>query len=245
MKIACVIPARLGSTRFPKKIFALLQGKTLLQSVWEAATSCSQFSDVQFAVDSLETAEHIHSFGGKYQMTSPTCSSGTHRIIECIQKGYIDADVFVNWQADEPFIHSQMITDLLQGIEKEGTIWTLKKLATLEEVRRSDVVKVVADRYHKALYFSRSLIPFDRDQTFPDYYKHIGLYAYTKEALNQISHFGQTPLCRSENLEQLLWLEEGLTIHAYTTEHDTIGIDTKEDLLKAEQFIRSLSKELY
>ncbi len=232
-RIACVIPARLGSTRFPKKIFALLEGKTLLQRVWEAATVCPHFSSVQFAIDSLEAVEHIERFGGKYYMTSTSCPSGTHRIIESIQKGDIDGDIFVNWQGDEPFIQPQMITELLQGVGKEGGLWTLKKQIDVEEALNPNVVKVVTDRYNKALYFSRSLIPFDRDQTYPVYYKHIGLYAYTKEALEAISHFQQTPLSLSENLEQLLWLEEGLPIYVYTTAHTTIGIDTPADLLKA------------
>ncbi len=236
-KINCIIPARIGSTRFPQKIFSLLGGKPLLQWVWEAATSCSKFSDVRFAIDSLETANVIEEFGGKYQMTSVSCRSGTDRIIECIQKGGVDGDIFVNWQADEPFIEEEMIRDLLQGCRKEGSIWTLKKEIRGEEVYRSDVVKVVTDRHDKSLYFSRSPIPFDRDQTFPIYYKHIGLYAYTKEALNQISSFGETPLSRSENLEQLVWLEEGLSIYAYTTEGSSIGIDTKEDLLEATKYI--------
>jgi 3-deoxy-manno-octulosonate cytidylyltransferase (CMP-KDO synthetase) len=202
-----------------------------------AAKKIEIFDEVYIAVDDVVIQKMVESFGAKALFTSKECLNGTERLIEAKKNYELNADIFVNWQADEPFIEEEMIRDLLQGCRKEGSIWTLKKEIRGEEVYRSDVVKVVTDRHDKSLYFSRSPIPFDRDQTFPIYYKHIGLYAYTKEALNQISSFGETPLSRSENLEQLVWLEEGLSIYAYTTEGSSIGIDTKEDLLEATKYI--------
>lgn len=212
----------------------------MLEMVWEAAKQCPQFSEVYFAVDSPLTASVVDSFGAKHVMTSVDCPTGTHRLIDFMNQGITKADVWVNWQADEPFIKPEMITDLLQGIEKEGEIWTLKKIATLEEVLSKDVTKVVTDRFGRALYFSRSPIPFDRDATSPTIYKHIGLYAYSENILQQIPSLEETPLAVTERLEQLQFLELGMPIYVYNTVHETLGIDTPHDLVRASKFLQTV-----
>ncbi len=233
MKIVCLIPARLASTRFPRKVLHRIGDKTMIEHVYQAAKKCPEFNEVYVAVDDEEVANEVERFGGKWKMTSPCCPTGTHRLIEFVEKSNIEANVFVNWQADEPLICPQMIKDLLQGIYNPlESIWTLKKEAKLEDLSNSNVVKVVSDRFGRALYFSRSPIPFDRDNTGCKIFKHIGLYAYRHDALLKIKELDVTPLSETEKLEQLTFLENGLPIHVYETEHESIGVDTQHDLLK-------------
>ncbi|MBM3192865.1 MAG: 3-deoxy-manno-octulosonate cytidylyltransferase [Chlamydiae bacterium] len=239
MKVIAVIPARLASTRFPKKILAKIGDKTMLERVYLAALKCPEFFDIYFAVDSEEAAKEIEKFGGRYVMTSVSCPTGTHRLIEFVEKTQIKADVFVNWQADEPLISSEMIKDLLEGIDlKSESIWTLKKEAKKEEVVNPNVVKVVTDRFGKALYFSRSQIPFDRDGVGGAIYKHIGLYAYSLDALLKIKALPPSPLSELEKLEQLAFLENGLSIHVHETLHESIGVDTVNDLHRVNSFFQ-------
>lgn len=226
-KIACIIPARLESTRLPRKILEMIGDKTMIQLVWEAAHRCSQFASVHFAIDSMETAEVIDGFGGKWLMTNNCHPNGTSRLIECIDQ--ISADIWVNWQADEPFITPQMINDLLQNVN-DGMIWTLKKeIDNPEEIAAPQFVKVVTDNFGKALYFSRSPIPYNSQK----YYKHIGLYAYTTFALHQIKQMTPSPLSIIESLEQLTFMEHGLPIQVHETDYEALGINTLEDLQKA------------
>jgi|SaaInlStandDraft_3_1057020.scaffolds.fasta_scaffold65957_1 3-deoxy-manno-octulosonate cytidylyltransferase (CMP-KDO synthetase) len=248
MKVACIIPARLNSTRFPKKILSNLAGKPLLQWVWEAATRTTFFNDVLFAIDSEETASVIKNFGGRYVMTSDKCKNGTERLIEVVCTGKVKADVWVNWQADEPFIKPEMIGELLQSCsddidQKKADIWTLKKRIKQEEdVISSNVVKVVCDAQQRALYFSRSVIPFYRDEvSFSEkvFYQHIGLYAYTTKALRNISILGHSYLESAECLEQLCFLHHGMNIKVHQTLFNVIGIDTLQDFRKAENFAKS------
>jgi 3-deoxy-manno-octulosonate cytidylyltransferase (CMP-KDO synthetase) len=240
VKVVCIIPARLASTRFPRKVLARIGGKTMLEHVFIGAKKCPEFHDIYFAVDSEEVACEVEKFGGKYKMTSTKCPSGTHRLIEFIETSNIYADVYVNWQADEPLVHPQMIKDLLQGIYNPlESIWTLKKEAEPEEVHNPNVVKVVSDINGRALYFSRSPIPYNRDRSDCKYFKHIGLYAYTKSALLKIKELALSPLSETEKLEQLTFLENGLPIHVYLTEHQSVGVDTTEDLSKASRLLLS------
>jgi len=233
-KVVCIIPARLNSTRFPKKILSLIHSKTMLEHVFEAASKCPQFDEIYFAIDSPITAEAIKKFGGKFYMTSTSCSNGTNRLIELMKISKIKADIWVNWQADEPFIQPEMIDDLLQGVEKEGSIWTLKKeILDADEVQNPSVVKVVTDKNNKALYFSRSPIPYNQTKIECKFFKHIGLYAYTTGVLNQIAAIDSSRLSQIESLEQLAFLENGLPIHVYPTQYETLGIDTPNDLHKA------------
>ena len=233
MKVVCVIPARLASTRFPRKVLAKIGEKTMLEHVFIAAKKCCEFEEIYLAVDDDEVANEVVRFGGIPVMTSPSAPTGTHRLIEFVEKSGVRADVYVNWQADEPLISPQMIKDLLQGIYNPlEQIWTLKKEAKQEEIDNPNVVKVVSDKFGRALYFSRSKVPFDRDQIGCVYYKHIGLYAYSYEALFKIKESPITPLSEIEKLEQLTFLENGLSIHVYQTQHESVGVDTIADLNK-------------
>lgn len=242
INMVCIIPARLNSTRFPEKILKYLGNKPLLQWVWEAAKKTRQFKDIIFAIDSEKTAQLINSFNGKYLMTSENCNSGTDRLVEIMQSGRINADIWVNWQADEPFISPEMISKLLQTKDSEQIdVWTLKKKITTEnEILDPNNVKVVTDKDSCALYFSRAVIPFNRDKTKElglNYFKHIGIYAYSTNALKKISQMSQCMLENEERLEQLRFLYNGLKIKVNETDQEVIGIDTIEDLEKANQKI--------
>ncbi len=234
-KIACVIPARLASTRFPQKMLASLSGKPLVQWVWEAALACPHFDERLFAVDSEEVKNLVESFGAKAVMTSVECQSGTDRLIEIQQN--MNADIWVNWQGDEPFIGTGMIEDLLQSCDDENQdVWTLKSLLK-ENFSDPSVVKVVTDRAGRALYFSRSQIPHGDNVVV---YKHVGLYAYSDTALQRISYLEQTTLEKAENLEQLRFLESGLYIQVHKTNHSTVGIDLPEHLAHAERVLQRI-----
>lgn len=234
-KVICVIPARLQSTRFPQKILAPIDGKPMIQHVWEAATACPQFDSVHFAIDHEKTADVIEGFGGQYQMTSPGHATGTHRIAEFQEVSGIEGDIWVNWQGDQPFIQQQMIDDLLQGVDSDGaSVWTLKKKADPEEINSPNAVKVVTDTIGRALYFSRSPIPHNRTQLGSvEVYKHIGLYAFTSSALKLFPTLERTPLSLAEDLEQLLFLEHQVPIQVYQTQYEALGVDMPQDLLKA------------
>lgn len=241
MKIVCVIPARLDSSRFPKKVLAMLGEKPMLQWVWEAASSVDLFDDVAFAIDDSETARLIDSFEGKHFMTSPDCPSGTDRLIELQSEGKMQGDIWVNWQGDEPFIHQEMIENLLQTTDETYDIWSLRKeIEREEDIEDPNIVKVVTDPQDRALYFSRSPIPYDRDGLEDvTYYKHVGIYAYTTDALKQISTLSPSLLERAEGLEQLRFLENGMNIQVHETAHESLGIDIPEDLARAMDRISS------
>ncbi len=232
MDVTCVIPARLGSKRFPQKILAPLGDKPLIQWVYEAAKTVSLFDEIIIAVDAEETKAIVESFGGRAIMTSTHCQSGTDRIIELVKQEKIQGDILVNWQGDEPFISSSMIHTLLQTArEDDCSIWTLCKQIKGES--SPHVVKVVVNHEGQALYFSRSSIPYFREPLEKIYLKHIGLYAYTPNALKQIAALPPSPLEEAEQLEQIRFLQGGLKIKVHRTDQEVFGIDTPEDLEKA------------
>lgn len=238
-KIVCVIPARLASTRFPRKVLEPLDGKPLVLWALDAARSMRCFDDVVCAVDSEEVAACVEKHGGRFIMTSKECASGTERILELHAKRALEGDVWVNWQADEPFINEQMIAALLQSCtEQNEDIWTLKKkINSIEDVLSPHVVKVICDHAGRALYFSRSSIPYQREEVPNVYYKHIGLYAYSQRALSLLQMVPECALERAEKLEQLRFLYHGLYIRVHDTEHETLGIDVPEHLALAAQRI--------
>ncbi len=242
-KVACIIPARLASSRFPRKILAPLHGKPLIQWVWEAAKKVSLFDSVTIALDSEEAEEAVRKFGASYRMTSPECPNGTMRLCDLIKRHDVEGDVFVNWQGDEPFLHEEMIRELLQTAGRdEADIWTLKKrIDDLTLAASPHICKVVTDQNGYALYFSRSLIPFHRD-TAPTYYdKHIGIYAYSRKALEKIANLPSTsPLCEKEQLEMLNFMYHGLKVRVHETVHDGFGIDIPQHLDQAHQMSRQL-----
>jgi len=247
-RVACIIPARLQSSRFPKKILANLLDKPLLEWVWNAAHTVSLFDEIVFAIDSQEAADLIQSFGGKFIMTSEKCESGTIRMIEVMQSGKIQADIWVNWQGDEPFITQAMIHDLLQPCDNTTGMCTLKKLITIEEqIISPNIAKVVSDAQDYALYFSRSPVPYFRDEKDLNiilgkkvYYKHVGIYAFSTEALQKISKLGFSELEDAEKLEQLRLLQYNIPIKLHETQQEVMGIDTPEDLRRAEIHAKQL-----
>ncbi len=243
--VACVIPARMASSRLPGKILKTIGDKSLLEWIYLSATNCEMFETVVFAVDDLSVLDHVKSFGGKAVMTRIDHKNGTSRISELLEKGIITSDIIVNWQGDEPFIHKAIIEDLLQSVHLPGDIWTLrKKVEELDKIQDENIVKVVCGKEDRALYFSRSMIPFPRDSKLGVWYKHIGLYAYTQEALKRINSLRSCFLEETESLEQLRFLHEGMLIKAHITEHETLGIDTKENLIKAQELLTTLNKTL-
>lgn len=242
MKFIGIIPARYASTRFPGKPLAMLKGKSVIQRVYEKVSSC--LDDAYVATDDERIFNHITSWGGKVVMTSTEHKSGTDRIQEAIEKIGGDYDVIINIQGDEPFIDPSQIETICKCFEDADT-----QIATLGIPFRKDMdvisnpnsPKIVTDRRGFAMYFSRSVIPFIRGKEqgeWPEAYpflKHIGLYAYRRDTLKEITSLPQSPLELAESLEQLRWLENGYKIKVGTTDIETIGIDTPEDLQAAEK----------
>lgn len=242
-KIICVIPARLKSTRFPRKVLAMLKGKPLVQWVWEAANRVPVFDQVVFAIDDEETKKVVTSFGGVAYMTDAACQSGTDRLVQLAHEKKLDADIWVNWQSDEPFITPEMIQELLQTTHDNCDVWTLcKEIGHKEDVHSPHIVKVVRNAKLEALYFSRSMIPYYRDNE-PNikkvFYKHVGMYAYSDAALKKIYTFSPCMIEQAEKLEQLRFLYYGLKIKVHETSQEIFGIDLPEHLAQAEAFLKS------
>jgi 3-deoxy-manno-octulosonate cytidylyltransferase (CMP-KDO synthetase) len=230
-----VIPARLASTRLPRKVLREVAGRPLLAWVVEAARACPQLDRVLVATDSEEVAEFCRRIGCAVELTAANLASGTDRIHAVAQLH--DADVYVNIQGDEPLLRPEHILALLRPFaQAEVDVSTLKVRCTEENIANPNAVKVVTDTDGRALYFSRAAIPFHRDAAdpVPQYWKHIGLYAYRKRALNLFPTLPPSGLERAERLEQLRFLENGLAIYVEATEFDTIGVDTEDDLRMVE-----------
>lgn len=234
MKVMGVIPARFSSTRFAGKVLADLGGKPVIQHVWENAKKSKILDDLVIAADDERIIKAAQDFGAKAVYTSPDQPSGTDRLIEIVNP--IDVEVVVNIQGDEPMVQPEMIDDLARAIldDKSVCIATLaKKIEDKSEIKNPNVVKLVKDKNGFALYFSRSVIPYPRFETVPVYYKHIGLYSYTKDFLFEFTNLPKSYIEMTEGLEQLRALENGYRIKIVETRFDTIGIDTPEDLKKA------------
>ena len=238
--IACVIPARLNSTRFPEKIIKNLQGKPVVQWVWEKANQCGFFDEVIIAVDDTKTLKIAENFSAKVCMTDSALPSGTMRLIAAREVLGKEFDYWLNWQADEPLLPKEMILDLINGVDGSCDVYTLKKKISLEDAKKPQIVKVITDKNNKALYFSRAEIPFIRDAHIHEspYYKHIGLYLYGKKALDKIKNFKVSDLEDLEKLEQLTFLYQGMSIKVSSTDYEGIGIDYIEDLIRAEKYLK-------
>ena len=229
MKAIAVIPARLASTRLPRKMLRQIAGKPLIGVVYEAVRSSSLLADVIIATDSEEIMAACKEHGWYAQMTSSAHRSGTERVHEI--SGRESADVYLNVQGDEPLVRTEQIASLLRVMENPGAlVGTLMTPAAAIDIFNPNAVKVVTDLNGRALYFSRATIPFDRDGTAPRYFKHLGLYAYRKPALDQFISLPESSLERSERLEQLRFLENGVEIYVDETPYDSVGVDTEEDL---------------
>ena len=229
MKAIAVIPARLASTRLPRKMLREIAGKPLIGIVYEAVHSSPLLADVIIATDSEEIMSVCRAHNWNAQMTSSQHRSGTERVQEISCR--VDADVYINVQGDEPLVRSEQIASLLSVMENPASqVGTLMTPAAAIDIANPNAVKVVTDLAGRALYFSRATIPFDRDATHPRYFKHLGLYAYRKDALDRFVTLPESSLERAERLEQLRFLENGIPIFIAETPHDSIGVDTEEDL---------------
>ncbi len=247
MKFIAIIPARYASTRFPGKPLAVLGGKPVIQRVYEQAAAV--LDEAYVATDDERILQCVEQFGGRAVMTRSDHKSGTDRIEEAAEKIGTDADVIINIQGDEPFVHPSQISTLMGLFDNPSTqIGTLgKRFDSMEAATNPNSPKIVTDLQGFALYFSRSVIPFVRGQEqqawiehFP-YLKHLGLYAYRREVLRQVTQLPQSPLEIAESLEQLRWLENGYRIRVGLTDVETVGIDTPEDLQRAETFLNQIT----
>jgi 3-deoxy-manno-octulosonate cytidylyltransferase (CMP-KDO synthetase) len=238
MNIFYIIPARYGSTRFPGKPLALVQGKPMIQCVVEQVRLVADAHQVVVATDDERIAEVVRGFGGRVVMTDSHHISGTDRCAEAYRLLSSDVDVVVNVQGDEPFIHPDALQSLCAVFsDPKVEIATLcKRIDDPESIQNPNVVKVVTSIHGKALYFSRYPIPYQRQATATTtHHKHLGIYAYRPEVLQAIATLTPTPLEQTESLEQLRWLEHGYHIQLVVTNHESTGIDTPEDLEKINQ----------
>lgn len=256
MKITCIIPARISSTRLPEKPLALIGDKPLIQYVWENVRHSKYISDVIVATDSEKIVQAVNSFGGKACLTSPHHPSGTDRVAEVARR--LDCDIVLNVQGDEPFITREVLDELLKYMIKDdkiliGSVKTFIK--SMDEIFSSSVVKVICDENDFAIYFSRAPIPYFRDEydlykktgkidnnTFDELrrrvFKHIGVYAYRWDFLMKFTKMKPSFLEKAERLEQLRALERGIKIKVPTVNYDGFGIDTKEDLNRANKILK-------
>lgn len=246
MKFIGIIPARYSSSRFPGKPLAILGGKPVIEHVYRQVSSVME--DVFVATDDQRIYDAVEAFGGKAIMTRSDHKSGTDRICEALEKVGGSFDVVINIQGDEPFIQKSQLETVMQCFDDPRTqIATLgKSFESMEAVENPNSPKIVLDNDGYALYFSRSVIPFVRGKEheewlshFP-YLKHIGLYAYRTEVLREVSKLPQSTLELAESLEQLRWLQNGYKIKVGLTDVETIGIDTPEDLQRAEEKLANL-----
>nr|WP_311732806.1 3-deoxy-manno-octulosonate cytidylyltransferase [Edaphobacter lichenicola] len=230
------MPARLASTRLPRKVLRTIAGRPMLAWVYEAASACPQLDRVLIATDSDEVAELCHRNHWPVQLTSPDLPSGTDRVHAVARHHH--ADIYVNIQGDEPLLKPQHLTALLRPFTHHHVeVSTLKVLCTPENIANPNAVKVVTAADGRALYFSRATIPYDRDGAAPEYWKHIGLYAYRKATLERFPTLPPSLLEQTERLEQLRFLENGISIYVEPTEFDTIGVDTEADLQRVEALL--------
>jgi 3-deoxy-manno-octulosonate cytidylyltransferase (CMP-KDO synthetase) len=242
LRIAAVIPARLGSTRMARKVLRPIAGRPMVEWVWRAASASGLMDPVVVATDADEVAEACRARAIPVVMTSPSCASGSDRVREVA--GQIDADIYVNIQGDEPTLTPDFFPPLLDLFRRpEVEVSTLAVRCSPEEFTNPNAVKVVAALDGRALYFSRATIPFDRDPSrdspgFAGYRKHLGIYAYRKAALERFAALPPSPLEKLERLEQLRLLENGIAIYVADAPRDTIGVDTEEDLSRAEAMLK-------
>lgn len=238
-RAAGVIPARLHSTRLSRKVLRMIAGRPMVEWVWRAAATSGLMDPVVVATDSDEVAATCGTRGIPVVMTSPNCPSGSDRVREAARQ--IEADIYVNIQGDEPTLTPRFFEPLIELFARpEVDVSTLAVKCPPEEFTNPNAVKVVTALDGRALYFSRATIPFDRDGTrFTGYRKHLGIYAYRKAALERFAGLEPSPLERLERLEQLRLLENGIAVYVAEAPGDTIGVDTEEDLKRAEALLQS------
>ncbi|MCM8757756.1 MAG: 3-deoxy-manno-octulosonate cytidylyltransferase [Candidatus Omnitrophica bacterium] len=242
MEAVAVIPARYRSSRFEGKVLADIFGKPMLQYVWEHAKEAKLLDEVIIACDDKRVKEIAESFGAKVTMTAKEHLSGTDRIAEVV--ALMDVKVVVNIQADEPLIKPVMIDSIVDALLNDSSlemVTLMKRITDPDEINNPNVVKVVVDKNNFALYFSRAPIPYkakDSEVKEPLYFKHIGIYGYTKDFLFTYKNIPVSLLEATEKLEQLRVLSEGFKIKVLETKYDTIGVDTPEDLERLKEYLK-------
>ncbi len=243
MKIIAMIPARYEASRFPGKLLKDLAGKSVIMRTYDATVATGLFDEVYVVTDSELIFSEIIKYNGKVIMSQKVHETGSDRIAEAIE--HIDTDIVVNVQGDEPFVNGQILKKLIDAfqsdIENQIDVASLIfPLDNKEDIENPNHVKVVVDHNHFALYFSRSPIPYPRDATAATYYQHIGVYAFRKEALMRFTKLPMDPLEKTEKLENLRFLVNGMKVKMLITEYKSIGIDVPEDLDKAIKRFKSL-----
>jgi 3-deoxy-manno-octulosonate cytidylyltransferase (CMP-KDO synthetase) len=238
MSVLLVVPSRLGSTRFPKKVLALLDGKPIVRWCWEAATAAG-VGDVLIATEAEEVADAVAGFGGKAVLTSASCQSGTDRCLEAA-KGRRD-ELIINVQGDQPFIKPETIRSVVKLLQEDRAVdiaTAVMPLTDQERIKNPNVVKAVMNDKGRCLYFSRSPIPFPRNPATARYWEHIGIYGFRRAALERFVSLPPSPLELSESLEQLRALEAGMQISSTIVDEIPVAVDVAEDLVRAETFLR-------
>ena len=240
-----IIPARYNSTRFPGKMLHSILGKSLIRRSYENACRVELFSEIIVATDDKRIYDHVVEFGGRAIMTSAECRTGTDRVAEVVRDHGIEADIVVNIQGDEPCLQPEVIRALVEKLRANEDAVMTTPVARIDESRDifdPSVVKCVFDSSGRALYFSRSPIPFPgKNGETGDYFRHLGVYCFRREFLLKYSELTPTPLQKSEDLEQLKVLERGHPIHICIVEDEAIGVDTVEDLKRVEERLCQLS----
>ena len=243
MKVLGVIPSRMGATRFPGKPLALIDGKPMIQRVYEQVKLSKNLDDIVIATDSPEIVEKAKEFGAKTIMTSKECNSGLERIIEVSSKvkGFTH---FVNIQGDEPIIHPNSIEGVVKLFSKNSNCevaTAATKLLDYKYFLEPSTVKVIIDQYKKAIYFSRTPIPYQTKENFntEETFKHLGLYAYTADALKKIKKMKKTWLEKTESLEQLRLQHYGMELYVFITAYDSIGVDLPSDVKRVEAILKN------
>ncbi len=244
MKIIAVIPARYAATRFPYKLMQPLGGKTVIRTTYENTLATNLFDDVFVVTDNQIIFDEITNCGGKAIMSVATHESGSDRIAEAVAT--MDVDIVLNVQGDEPFVSKHMLQKLLQVFTDDDTkkiqvASPIRKIKENNQISNPNIVKVVVDKNMNALYFSRSVIPYNRDASNnTTYYEHIGVYAFRKGALIQFTKWEMTPLEIAEKIECIRYLENGVKLRMIETFGDIVKIDVPEDLEKAEAYLQNL-----
>jgi 3-deoxy-manno-octulosonate cytidylyltransferase (CMP-KDO synthetase) len=236
MKVIAIIPARLASMRLPQKMLREINGRPLAVWVYQAVRSSPLLEDVIIATDSEEIVEACRKHSCNARMTSSAHRSGTERVHEISQS--VAAEVYINVQGDEPMIRADHIAALIELMKDPHVpVGTLKTPAAPRDIPNPNAVKVVTDMTGRALYFSRSTVPYDRDGSQPRYFKHLGIYAYRKPALDRFVGLPESTLERAERLEQLRFLENGISIYVAETPYDSVGVDTEEDFARVQEIL--------
>jgi len=237
MKAIAIIPARLASTRMPRKMLREIGGVPLVGWTYQAVRQSPLLAEVIIATDSQEIMDVCRQNDWNVQMTSAAHRSGTERVHEISNS--VAADIYINVQGDEPMVRPEQIATLVEVMRDSAVqVGTVKTPCAKEEIDNPNAVKVVTASDGRALYFSRSTIPFDRDRIHPPYFKHLGLYGYRKTALDFFTSHPESRLEKSERLEQLRFLENGIPIYVGETPYDSIGVDTEEDLRRVAEILR-------